>query len=201
MNIAMAHPSEADALTEIAFAAKRHWGYPEHWLEHWRSVLAVSPDFIINHETLAARDEQHILGFAALVEEGDLLWLEHLWVLPAAMGRGVGRAELNGARERCARDFRKTQGCFLERSVLDRGRGEVTPALDPAAAEMAIAVKDQERPGWRVAHGAMGRGRHQRRSNDEGRASNCETCSTDSWSLSSRSAQTLRPRNRNFRLP
>lgn len=92
MNITMAHPFEAETLTKIAFAAKRHWGYPEHWLERWRSDLALSPNFISTHATVAARSGQGILGFAALVKKGDILWLEHLWVLPAAMGRGVGRA-------------------------------------------------------------------------------------------------------------
>ena len=92
MKVTIAEPSEADALNEIAFAAKRHWGYPEHWIEQWRSVLTVSPEFISTHETLAALEEQRILGFAALGEECGVLWLLHLWVSPAAMGRGVGRA-------------------------------------------------------------------------------------------------------------
>ncbi len=92
MNITMAQPSEADALSEIAWAAKRHWGYPEHWLAHWRSALVISPEFIRTHVTVAARGEEGVLGFAALAQEGDLLRLEHLWVRPAAMGRGVGCA-------------------------------------------------------------------------------------------------------------
>ncbi len=92
LTITLAQPSEADALTEIAFAAKRHWGYPEHWIEHWRSVLTVTPDFIVTHDTFVAREERRLLGFSALKLEGDLLWLEHLWIWPPAMRQGVGRA-------------------------------------------------------------------------------------------------------------
>ena len=33
-----------------------------------------------------------IVGFAALASDGDVLWLKDCWVLPAEMGRGVGRA-------------------------------------------------------------------------------------------------------------
>jgi hypothetical protein len=51
MNITISLPSEAAALTEIAFAAKRHWGYPEHWIAHWRSILTVTPEFVATHET------------------------------------------------------------------------------------------------------------------------------------------------------
>ncbi|MCL4530843.1 MAG: hypothetical protein M1485_06230 [Chloroflexi bacterium] len=35
IEIRRALPEEADALTEIAIAAKRHWGYPERWIEIW----------------------------------------------------------------------------------------------------------------------------------------------------------------------
>ena len=104
MNITIARPSEADALTEIAFAAKRHWGYPEHWIAHWCSLLTVTPDFIATHATYAARDGQSILGFTALAQSAGILCLEHLWVLPSAAGRGVGRALFHQAQQR-ARDL------------------------------------------------------------------------------------------------
>ncbi len=100
MNITMAQPCEADALTEIAIAAKRHWGYPEQWIEDWRPMLTITPDFLATHETLAARTEERIVGFAALAEARELLWLEHLWVWPPAMGRGVGRALFRQAKVR-----------------------------------------------------------------------------------------------------
>jgi GNAT superfamily N-acetyltransferase len=104
VNITIAHPSEADALTEIAFVAKRSWGYPEHWIEHWCSLLTVTPDFVATHATYAARDDQGILGFSALAQSAGILCLEHLWVSPSATGRGVGRALFHRARQR-ARDL------------------------------------------------------------------------------------------------
>lgn len=104
MNISIAHPFEANALTEIAFAAKRRWGYPEHWIANWSSLLIVTPDFVATHATYAARNDQGILGFSALVPRADMLCLEHLWVLPSAAGRGVGRALFRRAQQR-ARDW------------------------------------------------------------------------------------------------
>src|ERR1700722_2194738 len=96
----MAIPSEADALTEIAMAAKGHWGYPAHWMARWRSVLTVTPAFIATHETYAARTDERILGFSALRPDGAVLHLEDLFVLPSEMGRGVGRALFRHARQR-----------------------------------------------------------------------------------------------------
>jgi GNAT superfamily N-acetyltransferase len=100
MTITPALPSEADTLTEIAFAAKRHWKYPESWIAHWRTVLTITPEFVATHETFAAREGQRILGFAALVVQADELHLEHLWVLPAEMEHGVGRALFRHAQRR-----------------------------------------------------------------------------------------------------
>ena len=99
VDITIAHPHEADAFSEIALAAKRHLGYPEHWIAHWCSLLTVTPDFVATHPTYAARDGQRILGFTALAQCADLLYLEHLWVLPSAQGRGVGRALFRRAQQ------------------------------------------------------------------------------------------------------
>lgn len=100
VEITLAHPSEAEELTAIAFAAKRHWGYPETWIEFWRSQLTVTAAFITAHETFVAREDNRILGFAALSREVGRLFLEDLWVRPEEMGRGVGRALFRRAQQR-----------------------------------------------------------------------------------------------------
>jgi predicted N-acetyltransferase YhbS len=92
MQIRCAQPEDAKALSEIAFAAKRHWGYPERWIEAWRDVLTIAPEFILEHETHIACDAEETLGFYALVRKPEGLKLEHLWVHPRAMGRGIGRS-------------------------------------------------------------------------------------------------------------
>ena len=100
MHITRAKPDDAVTLTEIALAAKRHWGYPIKWLESWYDVLTVLPEFIVSHETYAAIDEGRTVGFHALGRKGERMDLLHLWVLPDAMGRGVGRSLFIHALER-----------------------------------------------------------------------------------------------------
>src|SRR5256885_3783319 len=100
MQILRAKPEDAATLTEIAFAAKRHWGYPEHWLESWSNVLTILPQFIASHEAFAAHVDGQVVGFYALVSQLDKTSLEHLWVRPEFMGRGIGRALFNHAVER-----------------------------------------------------------------------------------------------------
>ena len=100
MKIIQAKPKDAAVLTAIAFAAKRHWGYPEQWIECWRDALTIKPEFILSHETHAARVDGRSVGFYALGRKVDRLDLLHLWVLPKAMGRGVGRSLFFHAVER-----------------------------------------------------------------------------------------------------
>jgi GNAT superfamily N-acetyltransferase len=100
MQITPAKPEDAATLTGIAFAAKRHWGYPDRWMERWRSVLTVKPEFIVSHETYAAVVDGQPVGFYALGRKDSRLDLLHMWVLPAWMGQGIGRALFHHALER-----------------------------------------------------------------------------------------------------
>jgi GNAT superfamily N-acetyltransferase len=100
MEIHRAKPENAVALTEIAFAAKRLWGYPEQWIQGWKSVLTIQPEFVATNETYIAYIDGQTVGFYALVNRMDRASLEHLWVLPSAMGQGVGRVLFNHAVQR-----------------------------------------------------------------------------------------------------
>jgi GNAT superfamily N-acetyltransferase len=92
MQIVRARPEDADALTEIAFAAKRHWGYPDGWIENWRDILMIRPEFIAANVAYAAIEDDQPVGFYLLTTEADGIHLDHLWILPAAMHRGIGRS-------------------------------------------------------------------------------------------------------------
>ncbi len=92
MQIVRAKPEDAEALTQIAHAAKRHWDYPERWIEAWRDILTMRPEFIAANVAYCAFEEGRAVGFYVLRTEPDGLHLDHLWILPAAMRRGIGRA-------------------------------------------------------------------------------------------------------------
>jgi GNAT superfamily N-acetyltransferase len=92
MQIVRAKAEDAEVLTEIAHAAKRHWGYPERWIEAWQDILTMRPDFITSNVTYCATEGGRTVGFYVLTSERDGMHLDHLWMRPSAMGRGVGRA-------------------------------------------------------------------------------------------------------------
>ena len=92
MDIVRAKPEDAEALTQIAHAAKRHWGYPERWIEAWRDILTMRPEFIAANVAYCAMEDHKVVGFYVLTTEPDGIHLDHLWILPAAMRHGLGRA-------------------------------------------------------------------------------------------------------------
>ena len=99
MQILRAKPEDADALTDIAHAAKRHWGYPESWIAAWRDILTMRPEFVAANPAYFAVEGDRPVGFYILTTESDGLHLDHLWILPDAMRRGIGRALFQHATE------------------------------------------------------------------------------------------------------
>jgi GNAT superfamily N-acetyltransferase len=105
--IRRAIPDEASTLTTIALEAKRYWGYPEHWIKHWESDLTISADFIRDHHVYVVEVDGEVRGFYALCVSGDAdevrkAELEHLWVMPASIGTGIGKELFLDAMEKAA---------------------------------------------------------------------------------------------------
>ncbi|HMB91306.1 MAG TPA: GNAT family N-acetyltransferase [Rhodothermales bacterium] len=102
MLIRRAHIDDADALTALAHAAKSHWGYPPRWIEIWKDDLTFTPDFIRAHPVFVATERDTILGCYALMLDGDKGIVEHFWVHPSAMGKGLGRTLFDHASTQAA---------------------------------------------------------------------------------------------------
>jgi GNAT superfamily N-acetyltransferase len=98
-----AERSDAAQLSNIAVAAKQSWGYPAHWIEQWRAQLTIAEAYIDAVPVFVAEDSGQIVGFCAVEwQSPEVASLEHMWVMPAAMGQGVGRALLRRAADYAA---------------------------------------------------------------------------------------------------
>lgn len=121
--IRRAQIQEDDTLSRIALTGKAHWGYCAEDLSRWEADLIVSPDSLVQLTTFVAVLDELIAGFYQLsfvLEEADL---EDLWVLPAHMGKGIGRTLLKHA--------------VLE--VTARGKGNLLIDADPNAEGFYVA--------------------------------------------------------------
>ena len=108
MNLVPAKIEDSETLTRLAMKSKAHWGYPETWLKRWQSELTVSPELIADGIVRVCWEFGVAVGFYAFVAEGDTAALEHFWVLPSHMGKGIGRHMFDDAvaeakSRRCAR--------------------------------------------------------------------------------------------------
>jgi GNAT superfamily N-acetyltransferase len=162
VQIRRAKPDEADVLTEIAHAAKRHWGYPEDWIQHWKADLTITPDFIARNEMYVATNGEETVGCCAIVFSESLAELEHMWIKPQHIGTGVGRALFLHVKELAA-DLRipaieisadpNAEG-FYERMGATR-IGEVRSEIDGSSRvlpRMTLAIDTEhkkEPPGWK----------------------------------------------------
>jgi GNAT superfamily N-acetyltransferase len=92
--IRAAYDNEATELSAVAYESKAYWAYSASQLAAWRDDLTISPDTIASSLVYVAEIDATIAGFYVLQSSTENWILEHFWVLPSYIGRGVGRALL-----------------------------------------------------------------------------------------------------------
>jgi GNAT superfamily N-acetyltransferase len=86
--------TEADfeRLRAIAVEAKAHWGYDRALVEEWAQGGDFEPESLRRRLLYVAEEDGRPIAWAALIPRGEVGWLDDLWVDPAWIGRGLGRA-------------------------------------------------------------------------------------------------------------
>lgn len=132
--MAPATQQDAALLTSVCFAAKRSWGYPDAWMEHWRESLTLSPELISSGHFSIARIGVCVAGFYGFICAGeDCGRLEHLWILPQWQRRGIGRALFQHAAQHArslgVRQFEIEADSNAEPFYLRMGARRITGAI------------------------------------------------------------------------
>ncbi|MFK8012601.1 MAG: GNAT family N-acetyltransferase [Marinicellaceae bacterium] len=101
IHIRTALTTEAKYLTELAMASKSYWGYSAEFMKNCREELSVT-NSKINDKTFyyqVAESNGKKLGFYALEKlTVSTIELEALFVKPAFIGKGIGKALINHAK-------------------------------------------------------------------------------------------------------
>lgn len=87
--------ADLPTLSRLARDAKSVWGYDRSWIEAWISELTITPEDLARLDIVVAYlegEDDTIAGFAALASRESTWTLEHFWVAPRFMRRGVGSA-------------------------------------------------------------------------------------------------------------
>ena len=110
ISLRRALPEEAAILSQIAFAAKSYWGYPERWMEQWKPQLTFNSKYFEENESWVVELNGISVAFYTLLEKDGNAWVEDLWVSPELIGKGIGKSlflhALNISRQR---GFKKLQ--------------------------------------------------------------------------------------------
>ena len=98
-----ARPTEAGLLSALAFRSKAAWGYDRAFMEGCRAELTITIDQIRARPVYVWTETGRVLGFYALQPESDLVEIDHLYVTPEALRRGIGRALWQHLRQEALR--------------------------------------------------------------------------------------------------
>lgn len=101
MEIRPVRDDDLPALNALALAAKAHWGYTRAQLDAWRADLEIHPGQLARRPVFVAQvgSLPAIAGFVQVATDATPWSLDALWVDPATMRRGIGRALLAFACE------------------------------------------------------------------------------------------------------
>jgi GNAT superfamily N-acetyltransferase len=94
--IRVASADEAEALHALSVRSKAHWGYDAAFMALAAAALVLRADWIAAGRVRVAESGGAPVGVAAILapDAAGVAELEHLFVDPGAMGRGVGAALL-----------------------------------------------------------------------------------------------------------
>jgi GrpB-like predicted nucleotidyltransferase (UPF0157 family)/N-acetylglutamate synthase-like GNAT family acetyltransferase len=92
VRIRRADAADCAALSDLALRSKAHWGYDAKFLEACRAELTVHPSDVQRSRVIVAEESGELLGFYVLAGEPPQGELTFLFVDPARIGTGVGRA-------------------------------------------------------------------------------------------------------------
>ena len=158
--IRRAPETNAAILTTLSFASKRYWGYPDSYIDRWAPELTIDEDYTRDNDVFVYEDHQEIVGYYAIVDlREDVVvsgvklaqgfWLEHMFVAPRHIGRGIGRQLFAHLRQRCrmrgidalgiladpnAREFYAHMGCEYVGEYPSTIKDRTTPFLRLIAA-------------------------------------------------------------------
>ena len=110
--IRTAKPSENNILTKIAFASKGYWDYPKAFFDVWAKELTITSDYIKDNDVFVYETDITAVGFYSIVElkedievagipTGKGFWLDHMFIVPDPIGKGIGKELFYHLRARC----------------------------------------------------------------------------------------------------
>ncbi|MDT0595713.1 GNAT family N-acetyltransferase [Glaciecola petra] len=86
----------AKELSDLSFRAKAHWGYSAELMESWRNDLTIGPEYFETHQVFTSYIDKQLVAYYAYCKlEACTVLLDNIFVEPAFIGKGIGKALLD----------------------------------------------------------------------------------------------------------
>ena len=99
--IRKANNYEFEILSDISFKSKKFWNYPEDYFNIWKNELTITKEYINKNIVYVYEENDKIIAYYSLINNkkdqyfNDVFvekgwWLEHIFVLPDFINKGIG---------------------------------------------------------------------------------------------------------------
>jgi len=99
--IIKAKAEDTAEMTKLIIASKRHWGYPDEWMQLWVEELTITPAKLDERDFyLGKNGDEIIFIYAISLLGGGEYELEDCWVAPSHIGHGFGHLLFDDLKKR-----------------------------------------------------------------------------------------------------
>lgn len=91
VKVRQAKLDEAESLTNLATRAEAHWGFDDEYMDRFKVLYKITKEFINDNLTYVMHDEDKIIGFYSIMQNGKEASLEYFFIEPEFIGKGYGR--------------------------------------------------------------------------------------------------------------
>ncbi len=144
INFDTACTQQSELLRDLLIESKSYWGYTTEQLEYWRGIVKFEASYIENNTVKVISLNSKIIGFFA-IKRGENDELDHLWLLPEAIGKGIGNIAFDEILVHCKQQgissFLITSDPDAEGFYINRGAIRVAQVMSEAQNRMLPQLK------------------------------------------------------------
>lgn len=91
VTIRPAREEEADKLTDLVLRSKAYWGYSDDFMQTAAQQMVITFEFLAENRSFVLEIDGEMVGISSLVDQGEFVVLDNLFVAPDYIGQGWGQ--------------------------------------------------------------------------------------------------------------
>lgn len=92
MEIRRAQSDNLLQINELIASSRAHWNFPREYFQASLALLKIDLNYLSENLCFEIHEDGQLAGFFSITEKRGEKYLDHLWILPRLLHRGLGRA-------------------------------------------------------------------------------------------------------------